>query len=228
MDDYFNKPIFVLGLPRSGTSMVSGALAICGAWTGSTVPACQLTNPKGFFEHTVIRERVTKKLLQNFGYDPLGVRKLPPRHFNQSVKNLAEIIKGVIEADGYMSNRPWLYKDAKLTLIWRIYLQAFPDARWVIVKRDEKSFIDSCLKAHFMKQHSQSRIYWRRLAKSYQTRLNDLKKSCRHVYTLNTPEIIQGDLTGLQKLTSELELDFRIKELHDFIKPDFWSSKYKQ
>lgn len=74
MQNYFNSPLFVLGLPRSGTSMIAGAISICGAWTGSTVPGGSPENPKGFFEHTVIREHVTKKILINIECDPLGVR----------------------------------------------------------------------------------------------------------------------------------------------------------
>ena len=95
MQDHFNSPIFILGLPRSGTSMIAGAIRICGAWTGVTVPASQ-ANPKGFFEHTVIREHVTKQVLTGLGCDPLGVRKIPPVYLPGQIPGLADIIQKII------------------------------------------------------------------------------------------------------------------------------------
>lgn len=118
MQDYFSEPIFILGLPRSGTSMIAGSLGICGVWTGETVPACSVSNPKGFFEHTIIREQVIKKLLIQIGCDPLGVRKLPSVDIQGEIQGLTDIIKGILERGGYKNNQPWLYKDAKLTLLW--------------------------------------------------------------------------------------------------------------
>ncbi len=167
MTDYFNSPIFILGLPRSGTSMIAGALGICGAWTGTTVPGDKASNPKGFFEHVVIRERVIKSLLSYVGCDPLGVRKLPPVDLPGEVDGLADMIKTILEKDGYKFDRHWLYKDAKLTLLWPVFLKAFPDAKWLIVKRDEESFINSCLRTHFMKQHSVDRAFWKKFAEEY-------------------------------------------------------------
>ena len=37
-----DKPIFVLGLARSGTSLIAGALKTCGAWLGRTVPGTEI------------------------------------------------------------------------------------------------------------------------------------------------------------------------------------------
>ena len=61
MFNYFDSPIFVLGLPRSGTSLITGSLNICGAWVGSTFSG-DANNPEGFFEHIIIRENVTKNI----------------------------------------------------------------------------------------------------------------------------------------------------------------------
>ena len=45
----FSRPIFVVGLPRSGTSLVAGLLEEFGAWTGETVPGTG-ENPNGFLK----------------------------------------------------------------------------------------------------------------------------------------------------------------------------------
>ena len=93
MYNYFDSPIFVLGLPRSGTSLITGSLSICGAWIGSTFPG-DANNPEGFFEHITIRENVTKNILkQLLGCDPLGVRKLPPIKYEKSFKKINNLYK---------------------------------------------------------------------------------------------------------------------------------------
>jgi len=220
--DYFNTPIFVLGLPRSGTSMISGSLGLCGAWTGSTVPGGGPANPKGFFEHTAIRELVTKRILSDLGCDPLGVRKLPPIDIQIEAIGLADIIKNILEKDGYKHDKPWLLKDAKLTLIWPIYKRAFPHATWLVVRRDEEGFINSCLRTNFMNQHSQSRDFWKNFAEEYRVRINALKDSGANVLEISSPEVINGKFDHLREVVSRLGLTFRENEVKEFISPDYW------
>ena len=221
MQDHFNTPIFVLGLPRSGTSMISGCLAICGAWTGSTVPGGP-ENPKGYFEHTAIREHITKRILSDLGYDPLGVRKLPPIDMKVEIQSLADIIKNMIERDGYKHDRRWLLKDAKLTLLWPIFKKAFPEATWLVVRRDEEGFINSCLRARFMNQHSRDRDFWKSFAKDYLNRIDALINSGANVLEISSPEVVNGNLDRLGAVISQLGLTFREAELKAFISPAHW------
>jgi hypothetical protein len=212
----------VLGLPRSGTSMVAGCLEICGAWTGRTVPGSEAENPKGFFEHVIIREQITKQLLTRLGCDPLGVRKLPPVDLQGEVSNLAEIIRVILEKEGYAHDRPWLYKDAKLTLLWPIYKKSFPDAKWVIVSRVKEEVIDSCLRTSFMRQHSGDRDYWERFVAEYVSRLNALKDSGASVLEISSSEIIEGSLEGVKNVVDRLGLTYRETELQAFVTPSYW------
>ncbi|MCP3850092.1 MAG: hypothetical protein GY694_07640 [Gammaproteobacteria bacterium] len=222
MKNYFSSPIFILGLPRSGTSMIAGTLGICGAWTGSTVPCSSPVNPRGFFEHTLIREHVTKKILTRLGCDPLGVRKLPPVSLDGDIPNLADVIYEIIQKDGYKHDVPWLYKDAKLTLIWPLYKKAFPGAIWLVVRRDEEGFINSCLRTDFMKQHSQNRKFWKKFAQEYEIRINALKESGATVLEIYSPDVIKGDVENLKELISQLSLVYREKALKEFITPAYW------
>jgi hypothetical protein len=224
MKDFFNQPIFVLGLPRSGTSMISGSLGICGAWTGTTVPGGS-ENPKGFFEHIIIREQIIKKLLVDLGCDPLGVRKLPPINLPVRAPDLANIIRGVVEKDGYTHDKPWLLKDAKLALLWPVFKKAFSDATWVVVRRDEEGFINSCLRTKFMKLHSQDRGFWKKVADEYQVRIDALKNSGAEVLEISSPEVISGNFANLRLLVSQLGLTYREEKLKDFISPSYWHGK---
>jgi len=152
----FESPIFVTGVPRSGTSLVAGALGIAGAWLGRTVPGNQ-SNPKGYFEHTTIREKVIKPLLEGLQCDPLGVHRLPALAQLPQVDNLKEVCRNLIGAEGYSDDARWLYKDAKLSLLWPLFVDAFSGAHWVIVRRGRDDIVRSCLRADFMAQHSSNK-----------------------------------------------------------------------
>ena len=224
---YFDTPVFVLGLPRSGTSMIAGCLDLCGAWTGSTVPGGGKENPRGFFEHIYIREHIVKTILTRAGCDPLGVRKLPPLDLNIHVPGLADLIGKVIRSDGYEDDRPWLYKDAKLTLLWPTFANTFPHARWVIVRRDEDSIIDSCLRTFFMNQHSSERAYWAHFVKEYLLRLEQLKRSGVWCYEISSRDVIEGDFSSLRELVQNLGLTYREEALVEFVTPAYWHDKVR-
>ena len=113
------RPFLITGLPRSGTSMTAGIFATLGLWTGTTVPGGP-ENPKGFFEHVALREQVTKGILAGHGFDPVGVRKLPPRDFNPNIRfnnslTLRQTIEAIIRDDGYEPHRRWMYKGATMS-----------------------------------------------------------------------------------------------------------------
>ena len=223
MADKFDSPIFVLGLPRSGTSMVAGSLAACGVWTGTTI-APNDANPKGFFEHAVVREQVIKPMLSSMGCDPLGVRVLPTESMlNQKVPNLQSRIKKIVRDDGYKGPNKWLYKDAKLTLLWPIFANAFPNARWVIVRREQEQFIDSCLRTSFMKQHSMEREYWAALFEEYTKRLRALKSTERRTYVIDAMKIAQGELSTFEKLCVVLGLRFNEPAVEQFVSRDLFN-----
>jgi hypothetical protein len=220
--DYLNSPVFILAPPRSGTSLVAGCLQLCGAWTGSTVQGDSTANPKGFFEHIAIREQITKKILLRLGCDPLGVSKLPPLTAKIEVENFVAAIKHVLEKDGYQHDKPWLYKDAKLTLLWPVYLKWFPHASWVYVKRDKADIIRSCLRTSFMRQHSRSEVFWSQFVDEYTDRINALKQASDNVTELDSGSLVAGKFEPLQALVQDLGLTYKEQEIKEFISPGYW------
>lgn len=216
------KPIFVLGVPRSGTSLVAGALGRCGAWLGATVPPEQSTNPKGFFEHVALRETVNKRLLHAMGCDVAGVGKLPDLKRVKAMPGFDQQVLELIEREGYTGEQPWLFKDAKLTLLWPVYRAAFPKARWVIVKRTKKEIIRSCQQAYFMAQHSTDARFWRKWISEYLNRLEQLKKSRVWWREIWPQELITGGLEPLQQLVDELGLQWNEAAVSEFIAPAHW------
>lgn len=226
----FDRPIFVTGLPRSGTSLVTGLLSACGAWTGRTFEGGDL-NPKGFFEHKIIRERILKPLLVKIGADPLGVRRLPPVELKGEIVlaapggktiGLASLIRSVIEKEGYTPDLIWAYKDAKLSLLWPYFHAAFPHASWLVVRRNRESFVRSCLNTRFMVQHSSDPQFWKDFADAYDLRLGRLKSSVPQVNEMEIEKLFAGDFSDLRNFVERTGLVFDQSAVDEFIDRRHW------
>lgn len=223
-EKFLKRPILITGLPRSGTSLTAGLLDICGAWSGTTVPGSK-DNVKGFFEHSMLRETVNKALLSRIDCDPLGVKKLPP-HELPPINNFKETVTDIILNDGYNGKKPWMFKDAKLLLLWPYYKEYFPSATWIVVKRDRDEIIDSCLRTGFMKQHSEDRAYWERWAKDYEDRIERLKASGVKYHEIWAKDIVKPESRDvLRQLIKKLKLKWNEDKVSEFIEPTVWHAR---
>lgn len=216
------QPILVLGIPRSGTSMIAGALHHCGAWIGKTVPGGP-SNPEGFFENVALRERVLKPMLAQQGVDPLGVRSLPALDRLMRFPELKDRVLKQVVREGYAGDgQPWLYKDCKLTLLWPLWREAFSNARWVIVRRPADDIVRSCLRTGFMSQHSLDPGFWRAWIAEYETRLGALKASGVWWREIDSHSAVMGDFDPIRSLVNDLGLEWKEQAVRNFIKPQHW------
>ncbi len=224
---YFDTPIFVTGMPRSGTSMVAGCLQLCGAWLGNTV-AGGVGNPKGFFENYQLREQLIKPLLIQLGCDPLGVKALPNFKQVPNIKGLDQAFIQLLKKDGYTGESPWLYKDAKITLLWPLFSQAFSNARWVVVNRTVEDIIESCMNTHFMAHHSSDITFWQDFVQQYQQRLNALKHSGLQVFSVSADNLVSGNSDEILTLAETLGLTPNRDAVEQFVTPQYWRASRAQ
>ena len=223
-DRWLPQPVFVTGIPRSGTSLVTGCLAACGAWAGNTLPG-NASNPTGYFENAAVREGVLKAQLRQLDADPLGVKQLPPLSGQPPQPRLGAQLLTLFTEQGYTETGPWLYKDAKLTLVWPVWRSAFPHARWVIVRRPTEAILDSCLRTDFMRQHSDSPEFWRRWVRMYEQRLEILKASGAWWREIDAQRLIAEGAAALQPLVSDLGLSWNAEGVADLVRPQHWHAR---
>lgn len=131
--------IFVTGCARSGTSLTAQLLQAHGCNLGENGQLNVL------YENLDIREHVLKPYLRSLGADPLGQRGFPDIDKLKPLNGLANSLNSILGP-----HEPRAYKDAKLTFVWPVFRDAFPDAKWVLVRRDREKIIDSCLNTGFM------------------------------------------------------------------------------
>lgn len=210
--------VFITGLPRSGTSIIAGILAKSGVWTGDTIPSTG-ENPRGFFENKVIRETITKRMLREMGADILGVNPLPDEstYYAYDSSWLRDaVMREVGERD------LWLYKDAKLSLLWQHWAESFKCAQWVIVRRDRDQVIESCLRTSFMRQHSKDRNFWVEFIQAYHWRLFELANSGEFVRYIDADHLIKGDHGQLIEVMRDINIPYDNEAVSSFVDPNYW------
>lgn len=212
-------PILITGCARSGTSLTAGIVDICGAFGGNLRPG-GTPNPKGMFENNEIIQDIIKPYLISIGADRLGQHPLPKMGDIQPYPDLKEQIEDVIVQDGY-KNGPWYFKGAKVCLIWQIFHEAFPDAQWVIVRRDALSIARSCINTSFMKAYN-TVDDWLCWVKIHEGRFIDMKVAGLNIKEVWPEEAIKGDLSWFRALIEDLELSWDQKKIEEFIEPEYW------
>lgn len=217
-------PILITGCARSGTSMVSGVVSICGAFGGDVVGKTRY-NRKGQFENTYIRNGIVKPYLAGIDCDPLGQNPLPNieqmRHLPLSfIMNWKERVGKVFTDQGYREGK-WYYKGAKMCLMWPIWHHAFPKAKWVLVRRNEAEIINSCLKTGFMKAYKNAKG-WQYWIDQHKKRFKEMKRAGLDIFEIWPTEMVHGDFKSARELISYLDLNWQGDKVCEFISPALW------
>lgn len=197
---------FVTGTARSGTSFVTEVLRACGAQFGNV-------NPMG--EHTFARETVLKVYLEKCGADPLGQYPLPEYHELVHDGGFGDdLLTALAGAD--------FYKDPKLSLIWPTVRRHFPDARWVICRREVEAIAKSCMAAKFMR-HYHDQYGWARWAQEYVDRIEDLKESDAEYGELwPGHSIAVDDYSAFREVVEFCGLEWDEDAVRSVVRPQEW------
>jgi hypothetical protein len=182
------------------------------------------------FENTAIRQTVVKPILRGMDCDPMGQNPLPDLSspaVHRQLLGKGEVIRNavirILSAQGYDGNAAWFYKGAKMCLMWPAWLAAFPSARWIIVRRKDEDIVHSCLKTGFMRKHSDAEG-WMGWVQEHKQRFGEMKRAGMDVREVWPQLMVNGDLREIKAAVEEMGLQWRKKEVIEFITPALWSS----
>lgn len=215
----YRPPILITGAARSRTSLVAGIVNICGAF-GGKMSGSDRYNKKGFFENIKIREQIIKPFLISIGVDPFGQNPLPniSELGNYSADEWYNRVMEIMIGDGLKEDESWFIKDAKISLIWPVWKDAFPEAKWIIVRCRTDGIINSCIRTAFMKAYNDQNG-WRRWLEYHKEgfwKLKDSGVDCRPIWT---DDIISGSLSSIKVIINWLGLIWNEVGVKDFIEP---------
>ena len=228
-------PILITGAARSGTSMVAGCVNMCGAF-GGIMSGPNKNNKKGMFENHQIRQTIVKPYLKRLGCDPLGQFPLPDPNTMVIPVTLRKTIEGVMKQQGYTSG-PWFYKGAKMCLLWPAFHYAFPNAKWIIVRRRTGDIAASCCKTSFMRAFTlpQNRkkigieeefdawVWW---VNQHEKRFVEMIEAGLNVKQVWPERMITGDYQQMYETMEWLGLEWN-SEIYNFIEPKIWKARRK-
>jgi hypothetical protein len=181
-------------------------LAACGARLGAV---------NDLNEHGAVREKVLKPYLRSIGADESGQFPLPRYHdikFDPTFG--ARVLKHLGGAD--------CYKDAKIALVWLLWVEHFPDARWVIVRRDPDDIAASCMRTRFMRAYKthQEWVWW---AQEYHDRCDALMQAVGDKAINVWPhEAIKGDTEAYRAAVEHAGLSWNADAVRSVVQPSRW------
>lgn len=220
-----DPPTFILGMYRGGTSLVTAAFALSGAWTGYLQPANKF-NRKGYYENNHFNS-VMHALLQLSGYNDSD--DMPPESLPEYRKTdrLHHIVETLMLAQGY-SGGPWVLKSPKLMFLWKYFEEIYPKSKWVIVRRNLDVVAESLERTPAitipMRNHDLSLKNIRRIVGLYEDRLNSIKSQlppgrCREI---NSEDVVNGDWDRLEDIVEWAGLNFDREAFEDFVEPSYF------
>lgn len=225
------QPIIVTGIPRSGSSMIAGVISQCGAFGG------RMSGYKGVNENDAIKEVLEKPYLVSIEADEMGQYPLPEKQKIAIPLKWKDSVEDIMTREGYKKGE-WFYKSFRATLLWEIWHNAYPHAKWVIVRRRTGDIIHSCKKTGYMKAFKDPRrkeaigvnseeegwLWW---IHEYEKRFVEMITQgldCKVVY----PErLVYGDYSQLYEMLDWLRLTWHPR-IFNYIDPLLETSRKKE
>ena len=233
-----NDPILITGSPRSGGSMIAGITAICGGFAGNQIFDPQAPYSADMFENVAIREQIIKPYLIRGGSDKDGHFPLPMiTELDMSYKLRNRVVGAMLQQG--LEGEQWFYKDSRIALTWPLWHKAFPNAKWIIVRRNPKDIVDACCKTGFMnayKYHTvrkkagvhSEREGWSNMVRHYEERFLEISKQPNLCSIELWPEqLADGDYSHMEAVMCWAGLEWN-KKAKEWVEPKLWNSKNKR
>lgn len=212
-----NRPIFVTGPPRSGTSMISGLLEKHGVWTGRhKISQSKLkdTNPKGVFENLDLKE-ITKQQMRQVGVNQMP---FPPIFNGDKLENDPYLRKRVFDIVG--DQESWLFKEPRLVKVNEVWQWSFPEAIWLLPDRkDEDIYRSMCKHPHISKQKHLDFHQWIKDAKQKQ---REIYESSKYAIFFDPDDFTNLNMIKIKEVFDYIGIELDEQIVKDWIDKDLW------
>ena len=192
------NPILITGADRSGSSIIAKTFSMCGAYGG--------------FLNTM-HENVDVKRLHNFYIE----NKSDGCHMlDLSKVNFKDKWRGIVEnyfiGNGLRDSDIPFYKDSAICQTWQLWGNAFPEAKWIIVRRRTGDIIQSCKQTAYMlrfKKESNRRMIevsteeqgWLWWVREYEKRFMQIIEAYPNNYKIVWPErMVMNDFEQMKEV----------------------------
>lgn len=211
------SPILITGCPRSGASMIAAAVAACDVFSGRISKRAMWTND-------LVRNTIVVPYMKRMGADEDGLYNFPqgisiPTHWKEDVELTMEL-------QGLKNSQKWMYKDSRSSLIWQTWHYAYPNAKWVIVRRKPSDIVHSCMKTGYMKAYA-TEEGWLSMVRFYEGKFVEMIQEGLNCKVIWPERMVQGDYQQLQSLLEWLGVPWNDRAIQ-YIKPLIWQGQQQQ
>ncbi len=206
-------PVLITGCARSGTSMTAGIFHALGGW-GGEMSGPTRHNKKGMFENAEVRS-IVKLYLKLCNVDPKGQYPLPDLHDLRPVMHWKRRITGIMEDQGCPFEQ-WFYKGAKMCLMWPIWNDAFPNAKWIIVRRADDDIVYSCMRTGFMNNRSTEKG-WHSWVDHHKENFRQMHEAGLQIRELWPSKFVGGDYTELKEVMEWAGYSWNEDAINNFV-----------
>ena len=192
-----DSPILITGIPRSGATAIGATINICGAFGGDM-------SKRGMYSNDKIRELTQLYLKLNQEHIPI---------------NWKTEIENILVGEGYKEG-VWMYKDSGICQMWKVWQYAYPNAKYVIVRRRTSDIIQSCMKTGYMTEHTDE-AGWASMVHQYESKFVEMIQEGLNCKVIWPERMTHGDYQQVYELCDWLGLKWNRKALN-FIDTLLW------
>lgn len=188
--------ILIVACPREGSSLVTSIFANHGLWTGDTARE----NQWGYKPYENIR--ISQFIKQHW--------IAPTRFGAKPGPDLKGIVLNEIPADQRAVIKTFVN-------MWEVWYDAFPDADFVLARRDYESALASAVQ----KSNPRSRDHAAKIIARRHERLDEISRLTGRPI-INTSRLVEGDYSALEKAFSDCGLTMDPEIVRATIKKRIW------
>jgi len=198
-----SKTLMVVGMHRSGTSLISNWLYHCGLQLGEHLLEAGNGNVEGYFEDVEFL-RMHEEILASNDFPATGY--VYDKVIDISVYQL-EKLKSIIKVKNQLY-RQWGWKEPRTCLFLDLYRELLPNSKYLVIVRDYAAVVYSLLKRDFA-DYEQKYLCRKRLQRLFWLYLRR-RKNARKFYKTHAEDYLkvyieynQHILNTLKELASE-------------------------
>jgi hypothetical protein len=168
--------------------------------------------------------------------DKRGQYPLPKTEDIIIPQKFKETVLKVLESQGWTPDKPWMYKCAKMSLIWPVWQYAFPNSKWVIVRRKTADIVRSCMRTGFMTAFANEKVQkavgvdnerdgWLWWVHQHEEKFIEIIKAGLNVQMVWPERMVNADYTQMMHTIEWLGLTWNGSAVMDFIEPKLWKAR---
>lgn len=128
-------PILITGIERSGSTIVAKVFQKCGIYTGECSDMMENLKVKHLMDNYYRQVGADRN-----GQFPLPIFPIGVDDWQLRVLRLMN-----------PPDKLWMYKSFRIFQTWWLWDHAFPNAKWIVVRRRTNDIVKSCVKTGYMK-----------------------------------------------------------------------------